>query len=187
MRKCENVLFGETKGMSKIRHPSALPRAGLTAEAPVFGIQRSFPNPLPLYLSLRGAESSGFSTHSSSPPEPAQTGRNPPWRKFARWSAAGSAGPRPARRSAQPTCPIWGRQDRGIRGTRGIGSPLPRPTPPGLQGRVIVRRQPPSRGPAPTLPPRIRFGTREGMKNDGLGPLGMHFFIHPRNDRGEGF
>ncbi|KAB0398680.1 hypothetical protein E2I00_016621 [Balaenoptera physalus] len=52
-------------------------------------------------------------------------------------SAAGSAERRPARRSAQPTCPIWRRRDRGIRGTRGMGSPLPRPTPPGLQGRSL--------------------------------------------------
>ena len=94
-------------------------------------------------------------------------------------SAASSAERRPSRRSAQPTCPIWRRRDRGIRGTRGMGSRRPRPTPPGLQGRVIVRRRPPSRGPAPPLPPRIRFGTREGMKNDGLGPLGMHFFYPP--------
>ena len=124
-----------SKEWFKIRHLSALRRAGLTG----FGIQRSFPNPLTVYLSLRGTQCSGLSTHASTLPEPTQAGRNPQRRKFARGLQPDIrprlAEPSTARRSAQPTGPIWGCRALGNPGNKRSRLPAPeRPTPPGGEG-----------------------------------------------------
>ena len=106
-----------SKEMSKIRHPPALRRAGLTG----FGIQRSFPNPLTVYLSIRRAQSSELSTHASTPPEPKEVGRNPRRRNYARGLQPDI---RP-RRSAQPTCQIWGCWALGNPGNKRPRLPAP--------------------------------------------------------------
>ena len=120
-----------SKEWSKIRHPSALRRAGFTS----FGIQRSFPNPLTVYLSLGELNPQGFQ-HTQAPlPSPHRQGGILGVGNMQEDSSQTAV---PGSRSLAPHGDPPSRPARfggvgpwRIRGTTVLGSPPPeRPTPP---------------------------------------------------------
>ena len=181
--------------MSKIRHPPALRRARLTG----FGIQRSFPNPLTVYLSIRRAQhtqSLELSTHASTPSEPKQAGRNPRRRNYARGLQPDIrprlAEPRAARRSAQPTCQIWGCWALGNPGNKRPRLPAPGETDTaggrGLRGPVHCQEAAAVPGARTATPaPNSIEGKRRQEKRCAWPTRNAVFDLTEERRRGKGF
>ena len=185
---CGNMFFGEAKGWSKIRHPSALSQAGLTAFA---SLSSCFQNsevfsksPDSLFESSGNSMLRAFNTRKH--PSRAHTGRAESSEEEI-CKRAPARHPSPARgTSHRPAIRPADRPDLGVSGPgesgeQAVSAPRPgetdAPRGRGLWGPVIVRRQLPSQWPAQPLPPQIRSRAREGKKNAAPGPLRMQFSI----------
>ena len=161
-RNCGNVFFGGLRNGPKSDNPSALRRAGFTS----FGIQRSFPNPLTVYLSLGELNPQGFQ-HTQAPlPSPHRQGGI-------------LGGGNMQEDSSQTSVP-------GSRSLAPPGDPPSRPArfgavgPWGIRGTGVLGSPPPER----PMPPRGGSCGDRSLSGGSCRPGGPHSHSRPKFDRG---